>query len=417
MKNTASSNTHHAWVLVFGLGVVMAISFGITINAFSVLTLPLMETFGCTNEQAARVATVFIMAMTLAMPAVGWLLDHMAPRPVMAVGAVITGVGYYMASQSADINMFIIGMALCGVGIGASTYIPAFTLIAHWMPLKRQGLAFGVLLAVAAVGGIVFPIVLTRMIAAYGWRTSMEAGTALIFLVCLPILLALVRLPEKTTPVGHAQPDSSLEGQSIGTALRTSRYWLWVGMFLLLTMSSLSILMGLVPYLRAVGYSANSASIIYASIAASTIVGNLLFGSISNRWGAERTLLLGVALGTVGLMCLMLAAHATWGMAAIIIFCLIWGTTFNLVNQLSPTLLMEFVGQRNFGSLLGIGNLVSGLGAAAGPSLFGHLVDTTHAYVVPLLLCAVLMVLALPPLLALYRRPKHTPQFATVPAH
>lgn len=416
MKNTETANARHAWVLVFGLGVVMAISFGITINAFSVLTLPLMETFGCTNEQAARVATVFIMAMTLAMPAVGWLLDHMAPRPVMAVGAVITGVGYYMAAQSADIHQFVIGMGLCGVGIGASTYIPAFTLIAHWMPLKRQGLAFGVLLAVAAIGGIVFPIVLTRMIAAYGWRTSMEAGTALIFLVCLPILLALVRLPEKTS-LGHTLADSSLDGVSVGAALRTGRYWLWIAMFLLITMSSLSILMGLVPYLRAVGYSANSASIIYASIAASTIVGNLLFGSISTRWGAERTLLLGVALGTAGLVFLMLAAHATWGMAAIIMFCMVWGTTFNLVNQLSPTLLMEFVGQRNFGSLLGIGNLVSGLGAAAGPSLFGHLVDTTHAYVMPLLLCAVLMVLALPPLLMLYRRPKHLPQFATVPAH
>ena len=210
----------------------MAISFGITINAFSVLTLPLIETFNCTNEQAARVATVFIITMTLSMPAVGWLLDHMAPRPVMALGAVITGIGYYMAAQSADINMFTIGMALCGVGIGASAYIPAFTLIAHWMPLKRQGLAFGVLLAVAAVGGIVFPIALTRMIAAYGWRSSMEAGAALIVFVCLPILLALVRLPQQTTLVAHPQADSHLGGVSVGAALRTGRYWLWIAMFL-----------------------------------------------------------------------------------------------------------------------------------------------------------------------------------------
>ena len=102
----------------------MAISFGITINAFSVLTLPLIETFNCTNEQAARVATVFIITMTLSMPAVGWLLDHMAPRPVMALGAVITGIGYYMAAQSADINMFTIGMTVLHKP-SASRYAPA----------------------------------------------------------------------------------------------------------------------------------------------------------------------------------------------------------------------------------------------------------------------------------------------------
>lgn len=409
MNKFTTSNTKQAWTLVIGLGVVMAISFGITINAFSVLTLPLIETFGCTNEQAARAATAFIIAMTLSMPAAGWLLDHVSPRPVMALGAVITGIGYLMAARSADINMFIFSMSICGIGIGASTYIPAFILVTHWMPTKRQGLAFGVLLAIAAVGGIVFPILLTRMIAAFGWRTSMEAGTALIFLVCLPLLLLLVRLPENTNPVQH-QVKTGLQGHSVPTALRMGRYWLWTGMFLLLTMSSLSILMGLVPYLRAVGYSASKASFIYASIAASSIVGNLLFGAISNRWGAERTLVLGVALGTLGMVFLMMASHATWGMGAIIIFCMVWGTTFNLVNQLSPALLMEFVGQRNFGSLLGIGNLISGLGAAAGPSLFGHLVDTTHAYLVPLALCILLMVLALPPLMVLCRSPKRALQ-------
>lgn len=411
MQHTTASNTRYAWILVLGLGVVMAISFSITINAFSVLTLPLMETFGSTNEQAARIASVFMITMTLAMPASGWLLDHVEPRPVMAVGAVITGAGYLMAAHSSNIDVFTIGMALCGLGIGASTYIPSFTLITHWMPPQRQGLAFGVLLSITAIGGIIYPVVLTRMIATFGWRTSMEVGTTLIFCICLPILLFLVRLPPALANIGASggtAVNEKSEGKSIAAGLRMPRYWLWIGMFLLITMSSLSILMGLVPYLRAVGYSANSASIVYASVSASSIVGNLLFGAISARWGAERTLLLGVSLGAAGLICLMMASHANFGMAAIIIFCIAWGTTFNLVNQLSPPLLMDFIGQRNFGSLLGIGNLVSGLGAAAGPSLFGYLVDTTHAYIVPLVLCTVLMLLALAPLLVLHRSPKLT---------
>ena len=67
---------------------------------------------------------------------------------------------------------------------------------------------------------------------------------------------------------------------------------------------------------------------------------------------------------------------------------------------------MEFIGQRNFGSLLGIGNLVSGLGAAMGPTIFGYLVDSSKDYVFALSLTAALMAFALLPLLMLMRAPK-----------
>ena len=77
---------------------------------------------------------------------------------------------------------------------------------------------------------------------------------------------------------------------------------------------------------------------------------------------------------------------------------MIWGSTFNLPNQLSPLLLVETMGQRNFGTLLGIGNLISGVGAALSPQMVGYLVDTTHTYTYALLLLAALMAAALLPM-------------------
>ena len=96
MTNSSTSNTRQAWILVVGLGVVMAISFGISFNAFSIFTLPIVDAFGASLEQAARIATVFMITMTLTMPAAGWLLDHAPPRPVMTLGAVVTALGYVL---------------------------------------------------------------------------------------------------------------------------------------------------------------------------------------------------------------------------------------------------------------------------------------------------------------------------------
>ncbi|MNR02259.1 hypothetical protein D3C85_1181030 [compost metagenome] len=61
------------------------------------------------------------------------------------------------------------------------------------------------------------------------------------------------------------------------------------------------------------------------------------------------------------------------------------------------------MGQRNFGSLLGIGNLIAGLGSAFSPEAVGYLVDTTHSYSLALLLCAALAAAALLPIALQHR--------------
>lgn len=404
MSDSDNFDARRAWALVLGLGVVMSISFGLTLNAFSIFTLPIMELFGCNHEQAARLATVFILTMTLAMPAAGWLLDRVPPRPVMMTSGLVTGLAYLAASQSSSLAMFTLAIAFCGIGVGGATYVPAFILVSHWFPARRQGLAFGVLLAVVAAGGTVLPILLTHMLARIGLRSTMEVGAMLIFVICLPLLWWLVRLPAGVAPAAKAQ-----EVRGVGAVLRLPQYWLWIAMFLLITLSGLSVLMALVPYLVSIGYSATQAAAVYGAIAAATIGGSLLFGAISTRYGVRGTLSLGVAIGTVGVLALLQATETGLGVAALVGFVLGWGMTFNLVNQMSPMLLMEFAGRQNFGSLLGIGNLISGLGAALGPSLFGYLVDRSQGYLLPLSLCAALMALALLPLALLRSRSGQRP--------
>lgn len=399
MSNSNNFNARRAWALVFGLGVVMSISFGLTLNAFSIFTLPIMEAFHCNHEQAARLSTVFILTMTIAMPASGWLLDRVQPRPVMVFSGLITALAYLGAARSGSLEMLILAIACCGIGVGGSTYVPAFILISHWFPVSRQGFAFGVLLAVVGAGGTVLPMLLTQMLSQMGLRATMEVGAVLLFTVCLPLLLWLVRLPDRTI----AATPSQAQNQSMGAVLRLPQYWLWIAMFLLSTFSGLSVLMGLVPYLVSIDYSAAEAAVVYGSIAAATIGGSLLFGALSTRQGVRHTLLLSLVIGCLGVLALLLATKTAWGMVALIGFVLTWGMTFNLVNQMSPTLLMEFAGRQNFGSLLGIGNLISGLGAAMGPTLFGYLVDNSQGYGLPLSLCAALMALAILPL-ALLRR-------------
>jgi predicted MFS family arabinose efflux permease len=402
MKTSDQPDSRRGWGIVIGLAVVLCISFGTTLNVLSIFTPPIQQALHCSNEEAARVATVFLLTMTLAMPAAGWLLDRMAPRPVMTGGAVLTALGYLAAAQSADITQLTAALGVAGAGVGASTYVPAITLASRWIAPGRQGLAFGILLAGAALGAILFPLPVTYITQWLGWRYAMQAIAAVIALTCVPMLLWIARLPDSHSAASQGDAASmQLHGHEIGEALRMPRYWLWIVMLMLITLSSLGVYIALVPYLVSTGYSAERAAAIYMAIGAATLVGNFLFGALSHRWGAKTVLLMGTALSAIGILCLLAVHHRALGMMAIALFSLIWGSTFNLANQLSPLLLAESMGQRNFGSLLGIGNLISGVGSAFSPEALGYLVDVTHTYTIALAICAVLLVVALVPIVLL----------------
>ncbi|MNZ30553.1 putative MFS-type transporter YhjX [compost metagenome] len=400
----ALPDQRQGWILVMGLAVVLCVIFGTTISALGLFTLPITADLHCSHEQAARFATAFMLSMTLSMPLAGWLLDRLAPRPVMTAGSVLAALGYLLAASSPDIDRLTLALVLGGIGVGASTYVPAMTLASHWIASGRRGLAFGILLAGASLGGVIFPNLLTHLIGVLGWRSVMQAIAGLILLICVPLLLWLARLPESPAAASQGAADP-IPGHAVGQALRMPRYWLWIAMQLLLTTSSLGIYIALVAYLVSAGYSAQTAASWYAGVAIASLAGNFLFGAASQRWNARTILLLGNAITIAGILCLLGAQHPALGLAAVAVFTLSWGTTFNLVNQLAPLLLVEAMGQRNFGSLLGIGNLIAGLGSAFGPAAVGYLVDTTHSYPPALLLCAALAAAATLPI-ALQQRPR-----------
>ncbi|MFV3308404.1 MFS transporter [Pseudomonas sp. NY15181] len=385
-----------AWRLVLGLTLVLCVGFGTTLNSLGVFMLPISATFGSSNAQTGFLATAFIFSMTLATPVVGWLLDRVAPRAVMVSGAALAALANFLGAQSSDIGQLTLAMALSGAGIGASTYVPAIILAARWVVPRRQGLAFGVLLAGASVGAMLFPMLLTEAIASLGWRDTLQLIALLLLLVCVPLPLLLARVPPAQA-VDETQPaEGQGAGPGIGDALRTPAYWWWIAMQTLLILSSIGIFINLVPYLVSAGFAAPTAAAFLAGTSGAAMLGNFIFGLVSARYCARKILLLGTLIGAVGLLCLLGAAVPNLGSGAIVLFALLWGGTFNLVNQLAPLLLVDIMGQRNFGSLLGIGNLISGLVAAFGPEAVGYLVDLTHSYTPALLTCGALMLLALP---------------------
>ena len=163
--------------------------------------------------------------------------------------------------------------------------------------------------------------------------------------------------------------------------MRMPRYWLWVGLQILTTLSTLGIIVNVIPYLISVGYSPQEAATMFAFKSVAGLLGSFTFGILSSRWDIKPLLMVGMAIGGFAILALLLGNDPSFGFGAIVAFTVAWGATFNLVNQLSPMLMEETVGQRNFGTLLGIGNLIAGVGAAFSPKLLiGYLRQLLHGF-------------------------------------
>ena len=97
--------------------------------------------------------------------------------------------GLMMTSLSKEYYQFLLSQAVCSA-IGASmVFYPAFTCVSTWF-FKKRGAALGLVAAGSSLGGVVFPIMVVRLIPEVGFGWSMR--------ICAFLILALLTFANLT---------------------------------------------------------------------------------------------------------------------------------------------------------------------------------------------------------------------------
>jgi cyanate permease len=79
------------------------------------------------------------------------------------------------------------------------------------------------------------------------------------------------------------------------------------------------------------------------------------------------------------------------GMACLVAFLVLWGSTANSANQFVPVILAERFGVAHLGALVGLQLTVMGVASAGAPMLTGALYDAFGNYRLPIYVSAVVM--------------------------
>lgn len=125
-----------------------------------------------------------IFLMCFLSPFSGQIFDNYGPRPLILGGSFLHVFGLMMASLSSQYYQFMLSQGLCSsLGVSA-IFLASIGTVSGWFK-RRRGMAFGLFATGSSLGGVVFPIMLSRLIQSvgYGWAMRTAAFIILALLI------------------------------------------------------------------------------------------------------------------------------------------------------------------------------------------------------------------------------------------
>ena len=146
----------------------------------------LMRDFGLTAAALGNLSAFYFYAYAAMQLPTGLLVDRYGAARVLAVGALMAGIGSLLFALAPTIELAAIGRALIG-GSHAVAWVAMLQLVTHWFPLNKFGTMTGASLAIGVIGAVLAGPPLRWLADIVGWRMVMTAGGVLALGVALAI--------------------------------------------------------------------------------------------------------------------------------------------------------------------------------------------------------------------------------------
>ncbi len=365
------------WLVVATLFVTLGLVWSTCYGTMGVFITPLVVHFGWSRARASSLTSILAASSGLSVPVVGWLLDRIDARQVIVTGVAMCAVGCLVASRAHWYGPMAAAYLALGLGLGASTMLPAALVVANWFEQGR-GLAMGIAMSGSSVGSMILTPVVSETIEKHGWRTGYVVQGLPMLLVAIPLLLVFVRgrPPHKRAAPGDLAALAPPDGLEIRAAMGTRSLWLLVVVQFCFGFVVAGSVLHFIPYLRVLGYRPRAAAFAMSVVFAFNSLGKLVMGWLADRTSGRFALTVNFLMSLAGIAMLFGAARV-WVLAIALPF---YGLPLGAPQLLVPLTTVESLGLRRFGSISGITGFCNTVGRASGSVAAGAIFDLTGGY-------------------------------------
>lgn len=319
------------------------------------------------DARIGLMVTLFTLPAVFITPVSGFLADRLGRNRVMALGALLMGVGGVASVYAPDFTTLLGLRAVQGIGF-AAVMPTTVALLGDLYDEDRETAAQGLRTAFNKVGGLTWTI-LGGFIALLGWR-----NVFLVYVLLFPLALVIyLTIPSATST--SSRPREYV--QDISRVVERPR----IGMYLSIGFVRMFVrysLMAFLPILFASRFGSTSDQIgIYLGLLSlGGIVTAAGAGAINARY--RKTSSVFTALATMGLGCLIIGL--TGDLALVLVAVLMVGLADAALSPLHKSLLTQNVNSEHRGGIVALNSTLQNIGKTLGPAVMGLLVATGMSY-------------------------------------
>ena len=355
--------------------------------AFTLFTPGMKQTFtGVPYAKIAAVFSAFILFETWPMPVAGYFVDKFGIRKLMMLGAVCIALGWVLGGTIArsPLDLYIYYGVIAGTGAGI-IYISCVANAVKWFP-DRRGLAVGLTAAGFGGGAALSILPIAGTIHTMGWAKAMAVWGLGQGMVAFVAALILRHPPAHWIPAGWhhekrvAVAQSRMNFNWTQTLGRPEFYLLYAMFFFacaggLIATGNLSQIAKSLKVSDAKVWGVAIVPLTATLTSACNAISRILWGSVSDRLGRERTMFLTFGVEAVLVFLVTRIAGAPMAFVALFSFIfLFWGEIYSLFSATVGDIFGPKNASANYGMLYtskGLASIFAGFGAAALAAYFG----------------------------------------------
>ncbi|KAF7182468.1 hypothetical protein CNMCM7691_002038 [Aspergillus felis] len=246
-------------------------------------------------------------------------------------------------------------------GLAAWSVVLGSCVIPGWFA-KKRGTAYGIMSSGSSIGGVIFPIMIQRLIPEVGFGWAMRAGAfVILFLLIIANLTIRARLPPSPRPLSLS---------ALTKPLREKKMLLVTAGFTLLTFGMYIPIDFLVSEGLSNGISANLAQYLLAILNAGSFFGRLSTGILADCLGAYNVFTTVCCLAGILVLALWIPATST---AGTIVFAVLFGYSSGAYVSLAAALVVKISPVQQIGYRVGLIFLFASIGGLTTNPIAGAL--------------------------------------------
>jgi MFS family permease len=379
-----SSPSPQRWIILTVCALFQAYTIGLIVYCFTLWIEPFMHEFGSERAPIVALASLAGLVMAGAAPIAGWATDRFPIRWVAVAGVLLFAAGLLLASRSSSLwHLRLIYATLLPFGAAFAGPVAAQTAVTRTFE-TQNGLALGICWSGTALGGLILPPFIAKLLEAAGWRMTHVYLALIGIVLAVPVLLVLghvhsiARPPARSDGLGMPPP-------TFAAILRVPRFWMILLAVVPISVLFSSVQINLGPLAHDLNFTPLIIGYAVSLLSASMIVAKLSFGALSDR--IDYRFLLWTCIGAMvaAVIALSLGTRGTYFVSAVFL-----GVAGGGFLPLLAVMVQNYFRGAEFGRAIGLCFLALNT-TYIGPWIAARMRDLTGSYILTLQLMLVLL--------------------------